>query len=279
MINSMIIKYPLVSVIMPTYNRAWTLKDAVDSVLLQDYPNIEFIIIDDGSEDNTQGLLEPYKNEITVLRQENKGVSAARNKGIKESRGQFIALLDSDDAWDKRKISCQMEFFNDHPEALICQTEEIWIRNGKKVNPKVKHRKPSGMIFEQSLNLCLVSPSAVMMKRQLFDMKGYFNETFLVCEDYDLWLRISSTLPVFLIDKPYTIKRGGHKDQLSNFHSQDKFRIRSLSALIQSGHLTQEQTEKAKKVLKKKAGIYGNGCIKRGKKKEGEFYLGLAGSI
>ena len=114
-----------------------------------------------------------------------------------------------------------------------------------------------------------------MMKRQLFDMKGYFNETFLVCEDYDLWLRVSSTLPVFLIDKPYTIKRGGHKDQLSNLHSQDKFRICSLSDLIQSGHLTQEQTEKAKKVLKKKSCIYGNGCIKRGKKEEGEYYLSI----
>ena len=275
----MTIKHPLVSVIMPTYNRAWTLKDAVDSVLLQDYPNIELVVIDDGSEDNTQELLETYKNEITVLRQENKGVSAARNKGIRQSRGEFIALLDSDDAWDKKKISCQMEFFKDHPEALICQTQEIWIRNGKKVNPKVKHKKPSGMIFEPSLDLCLVSPSAVMMKRQLFDMKGYFNEKLLVCEDYDLWLRVSSTLPVFLIDKPYTIKRGGHKDQLSNFHSQDKFRIRSLSALMESGILTQEQTEKAKKVLKKKCTIYGNGCIKRGKKEEGEYYLAMGMSL
>ena len=263
----------LVSVILPTYNRAWTLKDAIDSVLFQDYPYIELIVIDDGSEDNTQELLCAYKNKIVVLTQENFGVSAARNTGIKKSRGEFIALLDSDDAWDKRKISCQVAFFKHHPEALICQTEEIWIRNGKRVNPKGKHKKPSGMIFEPSLNLCLVSPSAVMMKRELFNMKGYFNEDFTVCEDYDLWLRISSTLPVFLIDKPYTIKRGGHKDQLSNFHSQDKFRIRSLLNLIESGSLTQDQAEKAKKVLKKKCAIYGNGCIKRGKKEEGEYYL------
>ncbi len=271
--------HPLVSVILPTYNRAWTLKDAVDSVLSQDYPNIEFIIIDDGSEDNTQKLLAPYKNEITILYQSNKGVSAARNKGIKESHGEFIALLDSDDAWDKRKISCQIDFFRNHPQALICQTEEVWIRNGKKVNPKVKHQKPSGMIFEQSLHLCLVSPSAVMMKRQLFDLKGYFNEAFIVCEDYDLWLRVSSSLPVFLIDKPYTIKRGGHKDQLSKSHSQDKFRILSLSRLIKSGSLTQEQAQKAKQVLKKKCLIYGNGCIKRGRKQEGHFYLELGDSF
>lgn len=266
----------LVSVILPTYNRAWTLKDAVDTVLSQNYPNIEVIIIDDGSEDNTQELLRAYKDKIVVLTQENSGVSAARNAGIKKSKGEFIALLDSDDAWDKRKISCQVEFFKQNPDALICQTEEIWIRNGKRVNPKAKHKKPSGMIFEPSLNLCLVSPSAVMMRRELFEIKGYFNEAFTVCEDYDLWLRVSSTLPIFLIDKPYTIKKGGHEDQLSNFHSQDKFRIQSLIHLIDSNTLTQDQAEKAKKVLKKKCSIYGNGCIKRGKKEEGEYYLGVS---
>ena len=270
---------PLVSVILPTFNRAWTLKDAVDSVLNQDYPYIELIVIDDGSEDNTQKLLERYKNRVVILKQENSGVSAARNAGIKNSHGEFIALLDSDDTWDKRKISCQVEFFKRHPEALICQTEEIWIRKGKRVNPKVKHKKPSGMVFEASLELCLVSPSAVMMRRQLFDLKGYFNEEFIVCEDYDLWLRVSATLPVFLIDKPYTIKRGGHTDQLSSFHSQDKFRIRSLLNLIRSDSLTPVQAAKAKKVLKKKCTIYGNGCIKRGRNKEGEYYLGVGQAL
>jgi glycosyltransferase involved in cell wall biosynthesis len=269
---------PLVSVILPAYNRAWTLKDAIDSVLDQDYPNIELIVIDDGSTDNTQKLLFSYKEKLMILTQKNAGVSAARNAGIKKSKGEFIALLDSDDAWDKKKISCQVEFFSKNPEALICQTEEIWIRNKKRVNPKIKHKKPSGMIFEKSLHLCLVSPSAVMMRRELFDIKGLFNEEFTVCEDYDLWLRVSSTIPVFLIDKPYTIKRGGHADQLSSFHSQDKFRIRSLMNLIESNVLTFDQTQSAKKVLKKKCEIYGNGCIKRGKRKDGEYYLSISRS-
>jgi glycosyltransferase involved in cell wall biosynthesis len=277
--KDILIKQPLVSVILPTYNRAWTLKTAIDSVLFQDYPNIELIVIDDGSRDNTRQLLKEYKTQIKVLSQENAGVSAARNRGIEKSRGEFIALLDSDDSWDKRKISCQMDFFMANPEALICQTQEVWIRNHKRVNPKIKHKKPSGMIFEQSLNLCLVSPSAVMMKREIFELKGYFNEKFLVCEDYDLWLRISSTIPVFLIDKPYTIKNGGHKDQLSNLHSQDKFRIRSLKNLLDSNTLTKGQSLKAKKVFKKKCDIYGNGCIKRGRQDEGEYYLNLGQRI
>ena len=269
----------LVSVILPTYNRAWTLKEAVDSVLGQDYPHIEVIVIDDGSTDNTRDLLAPYGNRIRVLTQANQGVSAARNAGIQKSRGSLIALLDSDDAWDKRKISCQVDFFQTHPRAMICQTEEIWIRNGKRVNPKKKHRKPSGMIFEDSLHLCLVSPSAVMMRKDLFDRIGYFNEDFTVCEDYDLWLRVSAVLPVFLIDKPYTVKRGGHPDQLSGFHSQDKFRIRSLSGIIESGTLTQDQAAAAGKVLRDKCRVYGNGCMKRGKKDEGDYYLNFCQSL
>lgn len=277
--KDILMKQPLVSVILPTYNRAWALKTAIDSVLFQNYSNIELIVIDDGSQDNTKELLKDYKNQIKVLSQENAGVSAARNRGIEKSRGEFIALLDSDDAWDKKKISCQMDFFMANPEALICQTQEIWIRNYKRVNPKIKHKKPSGMIFEHSLNLCLVSPSAVMMKREIFEQKGYFNEKFLVCEDYDLWLRISSTIPVFLIDKPYTIKNGGHKDQLSNLHSQDIFRIRSLKNLLDSKTLTNDQSLKAKKVFKKKCDIYGNGCIKRGRQEEGEYYLNLGQQI
>ena len=266
----------LLSVILPTYNRAWTLKTAVDSVFDQDYSNIELLVVDDGSGDNTRELLKSYHDRLTVLYQKNRGVSAARNLGIKKSKGEFIALLDSDDAWDKRKISCQMAFFKANPEALICQTQEIWVRNNKRVNPRIKHKKPSGYIFEHSLNLCLVSPSAVMMKRELFDQTGYFDEAFTVCEDYDLWLRVSADIPVFLIDKPYTIKNGGHADQLSSLHSQDKFRVKSLIKLLKSGNLNRDQIIKVKKVLKKKSVIYGNGCIKRDRKEEGEYYLNLA---
>ena len=269
----------IVSVIIPTFNRAWALEKAVDSVLAQDYKAIEVIVIDDGSTDNTLDLLSGYGNRIQVISQQNKGVSSARNLGIKRSHGKFIALLDSDDAWEPDKISCQIGFFEQHPDALICQTEEIWIRNGKRVNPKVKHKKPSGMIFESSLHLCLVSPSAVMIRKKLFELKGVFNEDFPVCEDYDLWLRISADHPIFLIDKPCTVKHGGHEDQLSAHHSQDKYRIASIVNLIQSKLLSREQERMAAKVLEKKCQIYGNGCLKRGRAEEGHYYLGLYDSL
>ncbi|MBU0972784.1 MAG: glycosyltransferase [Proteobacteria bacterium] len=268
-----------VSVILPTFNRAWTLKNAIDSVLAQDYGPIEIIVIDDGSTDNTREVLEGYGNKIQVLAQTNKGVSAARNLGIKRSCGEFVALLDSDDAWKPDKISCQVDFFEQNPEALICQTEEIWIRNGKRVNPKRKHKKVSGMIFEPSLHLCLVSPSAVMMRRQLFELKGYFNETFPVCEDYDLWLRILADYPIFLVDRPCTIKYGGHGDQLSSFHSQDKYRIISMVHLIQGKKLSREYERMTARVLEEKCRIYGNGCLKRRKNEEGRYYLELADRV
>ncbi len=271
--------HPLVSVILPTFDRAWTLESAIESVLTQDYPNIELIVIDDGSSDSTPELLSNYKNKLNLITQQNKGVSAARNAGIKKSQGDFIALLDSDDAWEREKITCQAEFFKQNPDALICQTEEIWIRNGKRVNPKIKHKKPSGDIFEPSLYLCLVSPSAVMMKRELFELKGYFDETLTVCEDYDLWLRISASIPVYLIDKPYTIKRGGHEDQLSSFHSQDKFRIQSLKKLIESHALSQYQIKRAKGVMKQKCEIYGNGCQKRERLDEAKYYFDLGQAL
>ncbi|HRF89342.1 MAG TPA: glycosyltransferase, partial [Desulfobacter postgatei] len=204
------------------------------------------------------------------------GVSAARNLGIQESEGSFIALLDSDDAWETNKLSCQAAFFQSKPGAMICQTEEIWIRNGKRVNPKKKHKKPSGMIFEPSLKLCLVSPSAVMIRKQLFGQKGMFNEGFPVCEDYDLWLRISHDTPVYLIDTPLTVKTGGHGDQLSAAHSQDKYRIQSIQNLIESNVLSPNQEQAALNVFKEKCRIFANGCMKRGREKEGAYYLMLA---
>ncbi|PIE62588.1 MAG: glycosyl transferase [Desulfobacter postgatei] len=268
-----------VSVIIPTFNRAYSLGRAVDSVLAQDYQPKEIIVVDDGSTDKTQDLLAGYADKIRVLVQENKGVSAARNLGIKKSRGDFIALLDSDDTWEKNKLSCQMAFFKSNPGAMICQTEEVWIRKGRRVNPRKKHKKPSGMIFEPSLKLCLISPSAVMIKKQLFDQKGMFNEAFPVCEDYDLWLRISHDTAVYLIDTPLTVKTGGHGDQLSAAHSQDKYRIQSILNLIKSNVLSWEQEQAALNVFKEKCQIYANGCMKRGREKEGAHYLMLAKGI
>lgn len=263
---------PLVSVIIPTFNRGWVVAEAVQSVIAQDYQSLEIIVVDDGSTDNTIEALMPFMEKIVLVTQKNMGVSAARNTGIRKSHGSLVAFLDSDDLWLPEKISIQVDFFNMDQDAMICQTEEIWIRNSKRVNPKKKHKKLSGMIFEPSLHLCLVSPSAVMMRKSLFDIKGYFDEELKACEDYDLWLRISSTIPVHLIDRPLIVKRGGHNDQLSNNHSLDKYRIKSLGKLLKTKGLTKEQHSAAAAVFHEKCRIYTQGCIKRGKKEEAELY-------
>ena len=267
---------PQVSVIIPTYNRGWIIKEAIDSVLAQDYTEFELIVVDDGSTDHTSGVLNSYGKDIKILSQKNKGVSAARNRGIAEASGKFIAFLDSDDLWLSQKLSVQIEFFNQRPDALICQTEEVWIRNGLRVNPKKRHKKPSGMIFKPSLELCLVSPSAVMIQRSLFDRVGAFDETLPACEDYDLWLRISCRFPVYLIDVPLIIKRGGHDDQLSKGAGLDKFRIKSLNKIIESDLLSKTQYRAAVKTLKQKCMIYADGCRKRGREDEAMYYTKLA---
>jgi glycosyltransferase involved in cell wall biosynthesis len=271
-------KSPLVSVIIPTYNRGWSLQEAIDSVLAQDFSDFELIIVDDGSTDNTLDIIRSYPDEIIFLRQANKGVSAARNLGITSSNGRLIAFLDSDDLWLPEKLSIQADFFHSHPDAFICQSEEIWIRNGVRINPQKRHKKPSGMIFEPSLDLCLVSPSAVMVRRGLFENVGTFDERLPACEDYDLWLRVSRRYPIALIDTPLVIKRGGHQDQLSRGPGLDKFRIQAIKKLLDSNSLSRKQRKEAVKAIKEKCGIYAGGCLKRGRLDEAEYYTNLSKS-
>ncbi len=263
---------PLVSVIIPTFNRAWAIGRAVDSVLAQDYRPLELIVVDDGSTDQTSDILAFYGNRLIVIRQKNSGVSAARNAGIALAGGDLIALLDSDDYWKPQKLSVQVNFFSSHPDALICQTGEIWIRNGVRVNPGKRHQKRTGMIFTPSLDLCLVSPSAVMMRKILFDTMGGFDESLPVCEDYDLWLRVTRRYPVHLIDAPLTVKTGGHPDQLSASPGLDQYRIQSILKLLESGALTDDQKQAATDALHRKCRIYAKGCRKRGRADEALHY-------
>ncbi|VEN75072.1 Glycosyl transferase [Candidatus Desulfarcum epimagneticum] len=267
---------PLVSVIIPVFNRPRMVAEAADSVLSQDFRDFEIIAVDDGSTDETPRVLGEYGSRITALRQKNQGVSAARNAGVAASSGKYLAFLDSDDLWLFGKLSAQTAYFKNKPGARICQTDEIWIRDGKRANPGKRHRKESGDIFKRSLELCLVSPSAVMMDRRLFDEFGPFDETLPACEDYDLWLKISSRHLVGLVPRPLVIKRGGHGDQLSKTPFLDSLRIASLSRLLESGGLSNRQRREAAAVLRQKCRIWAAGCVKRGRTREAGRYTALA---
>jgi glycosyltransferase involved in cell wall biosynthesis len=266
-----------VSVIIPTYNRARKVARAVASVLYQTHTDYELIVVDDGSRDNTGETLSLFPSRIIRLVHDgNRGVSAARNTGITASGAPLIAFLDSDDYWLPEKLAVQVAFFKAHPKAMACQTQEIWIRKGLRVNPRKKHLKPSGRIFVPSLKLCLVSPSAVMVTRSLLDEVDLFDEAFPVCEDYDLWLRVSCKYPIHLLNKDLVIKEGGAPDQLSkSLMGMDRFRIKSLVKIIESGCLIPRQRNAALRELRAKCEVYGKGCMKRGKKEEGEYYLQL----
>ncbi len=270
-----------ISVVIPTYNRSSKVIRAVASVLYQTFTDYEIIVVDDGSKDGTSDRLAPLACHIRYLRHHsNLGVSAARNTGIKASRSPFIAFLDSDDYWLPEKLSIQMDFFRHHLDAVACQTEEVWIRKGIRVNPRKKHLKPSGHIFESSLKLCLVSPSSVMLRRSLFSEVGLFDEDLPACEDYDLWLRISCRYPISLIPRHLVVKEGGQDDQLSfQVKGLDRFRIKALQKLINGGQLSAKQLHATVQELSDKCRIYGNGCLKRGRVTEGKYYLKLPKSI
>ncbi len=266
-----------VSVIIPTLNRAKKLARAISSVLYQTFRDYEIIVVDDGSTDGTRETISQFGRRITYMaHSSNLGVSAARNTGIRRSSAPFVAFLDSDDYWLPDKLKSQLGFFEANPGALACQTEEVWLRKGRRVNPRERHQKPSGDIFEPSLRLCLVTPSAVMLKRPILDEVGLFDEALPACEDYDLWLRISCRHPIYLIPQKLVVKEGGNPDQLSALHNgMDRFRIGALVKLIESGKLNKGQLKATFDELSLKCKIYGNGCLKRGKLEEGGYYLRL----
>jgi glycosyltransferase involved in cell wall biosynthesis len=275
----MVAMMPLVSVIIPTHNRWPMVCEAVDSVLSQTYRAFELIVVDDGSEDGTVEKLAPYGPALRVFSQPRRGVASARNLGVRSSTGTYLAFLDSDDLWQARKLETQVKFMRDHPEAQICQTEEIWIRDGVRVNPKKRHRKPSGDIFRPSLDLCLVSPSAVLMTRELFEKVGGFDETLSVCEDYDLWLRIALDHPVHLIANPLVIKRGGHADQLSrSTWGLDRFRVLALKKLLDAG-LRGNKRRWVIEALASKLAILAQGARKRCKEDEALTYEAILSRV
>ncbi|SMF39923.1 glycosyltransferase family 2 protein [Desulfovibrio gilichinskyi] len=262
---------PEISIIIPTYNRSEMLCRAVRSVLGQSFTDFECLIVNDGSTDDTAQTLETYTDSrIKVLFQENRGVSAARNLAIKESTGKYIALLDSDDEWLPKKLEMQLAFMRSE-NLDISQTNEIWVRNDKRVNQSKKYAKPSGMFFDRSLETCLISPSCAMFNKKFWDSVGPFDENMPACEDYDLWIRSGFKFPVGLLEDKLTIKYGGRPDQLTNSVACfDLYRIYSIIKLLHCNELSLEELELAKVELQRKAGYFVGGCKKRGKFEQAE---------
>ena len=254
-----------ISIVIPTFNRIGSLPRALDSALNQTYQPSEIIVVDNGSSDGTTKLLRERYPSIRLLIEKKLGVSAARNKGIRHSKFQWIALLDSDDAWDKTKLEKQKNALASSLDQFrLVHTDEIWIKNGNKFNQMKKHQKFGGDIFNNCLSLCCISPSSVLINKNIFKEVGYFDESLPVCEDYDLWLKICSQEKILFINQKLTLKYGGHKDQLSKtYWGMDRFRIKSLENLILNYKLKPDQKINAIKTIVKKLKIIVNGAYKR----------------
>ncbi len=265
-----------IDVIIPTFNRASVLDRAIQSVLNQTYKHFKLHVVDDGSTDETLELLEKYKGKITLHSQSNKGVSSARNLAAFNSSADWIAFLDSDDEWIPQKLELQVKAAMNSPELRFFHSEEIWVRNGVRVNPKNKHQKSGPDLLIRSLDFCLISPSTSLIRRDLFLEHKGFDEDFTVCEDYDLWLKIMTKEEIGFLPEALTIKYGGHVDQLSlQFVAMDYWRIKSLVRLHKSAHVNEMIREKIKEVLLKKSEILLKGYVKHQNKKAHDEITGL----
>jgi len=261
-----------ISVIIPSYNRAHVLPRAVRSVLDQEVLPAELVIVDDGSTDDTLKVLQSIEKNpevsVSILSSDNHGVSHARNLGIQNSIQPWIAFLDSDDWWKPDKLKLQWRKLEE-TGLRVCHTEEIWIRNGVRVNQGKRHKKGGGDQFIPSLKLCLISPSSILLNREVFERTGLFREDLMACEDYNLWLKITALEEVCFCNEELTYKTGGHQDQLSRkYPAMDRFRIESLLELIQNFDLSEERKNALLDVLFQKLKVYITGALKRDREQQ-----------
>lgn len=199
---------PLVSVIMPVYNGAQYLQEAIESALGQTYAALEVIAIDDGSTDSTPEILTAYEDRVHCVRQENRGAAAARNAGIRAAHGQYLAFLDADDVWSSQKLRRQVSYLRGHPEIRLVSSRWYEWRDGEP-RPPIDESwdgverivlADSGWIYNELLLDCIVHTTSVVMDRQLVGEIGMFDETLLRGQDYDFWLRASRVTPIHKLD-------------------------------------------------------------------------------
>lgn len=208
---------PRVSVVIPTFNHGRYVGEAVRSALDQSYQDLEVIVIDDGSTDDTREVIRGFGGRVRYFHQENRGLAAARNRGIEESRGSFVAFLDADDLWLPRKLERQLEVFDQHPSASLVYAGIFEVDGEGRVLTEVRPRH-RGMALPQLLldNVVIGSGTTAVVPRECLREVGGFDERLPVCEDWDLWLRIVRRYELDYADEPlamYRLHAGNiHKD-------------------------------------------------------------------
>ncbi len=282
-----IAKLPLVSVVIPHYRRYEMLSEAIKSVVAQSYGCWEIIVVDDGSpEEEWSNWLSINKKELTGLGQDTKisyfgmnhcGLAGVvRNFGVEQAKGEYIAFLDSDDLWLPTKLESQINYLNSHPEFEWVHAREIWDRAGKVISQSKQRHAHEGDIFNDALVKCIIGPSTLILKKELFKRMGGFSKEFEIAEDYEFWLRILAYCPVGYVDEPLVVKRAGDWQQLSSKYDQiTPFHLKGLESFLawsESDTLLVQKREAAKKEYQHKIEIYIKGCLKRDKRKEARFW-------
>lgn len=214
------------SIIIPIYNRPNIAQRAILSVLQQTYSAYQCIIIEDGSCNPLPNfflkkILKDKRFSYLKLKQ-NKGVSHARNVGIKTSKYSKICFLDSDDEWQKDKLEKDTEFISQNKNFLVSHSDSIWIRKGEKVNLPQKFNFNNGFIFHQSLKHCMIAMSNIVIDKKIFQQVGLFNEKLPTCEDYELLLKITSLYPIGKINKKLVIRHQNYLGEKLSFSLEGK---------------------------------------------------------
>jgi glycosyltransferase involved in cell wall biosynthesis len=242
---------PPVSVVIPTHNTSHLLTEAIDSVLAQTLPASEIIVVDDGSQDDTQERLAPYRNRIQYLYQENQGVSATRNYGIRTARGDLIAFLDADDVWHPRKIELQVKALTENPDLGLLGTGTFdW---PAPVVPEAKGPL-SGAVARVPWHQLVVknyfTTSSVLVRHNLVTKVGLFDSALSVAEDHDLWLRLAEVSTVANLDLPLT----GYRSVPGSLSQRAKAMDAGMHRLLRK--LDQRKVWDGKRLLRRKAFSY-----------------------
>jgi glycosyltransferase involved in cell wall biosynthesis len=221
---------PLVSVIIPTYNSADFLMEAIESVLDQTWGDFEIIVVDDGSTDGTSERVRRYDDKVRYFYKKNGGPSSARNMGVKQARGGYVAFLDSDDVWEPEKLRVQMHVVSEHPEnKLVCTDSALMGRRGTREG-KLK-RDLMGNLFPILYSNSFIRTSTVVMAKACFQTVGFFDERYRSAEDYDLWLRVAKRYPIAYIKQPL-VRYRKHEDNVS----LDKITLRHNALNVLRAH-------------------------------------------
>ncbi len=266
------------SVIIPTFNRSQMLLEAVQSVLKQTLLPKEILVIDDGSSEPLGPLVAEIGSPlIRYIKQSHTGMAGqVRNVGVSQSTGEWVSFLDSDDLWYPEKLARTAATITSETPPLI-HCKERWIRCGSEVSQRKQKHQRRGDIFSDCLKKCIIGPSTVTMKRDVYENLGGFREDLEIAEDYEFWLRYCNMYAVEYIDEPLVEKRAGDWDQLSEKYNEiEIFRIRGLRDLVDRGVFYVGNQLLAKDELVRKCEIHSKGAEKRGLFAKAEEFSDLA---